>query len=246
MDTQTQAVVAAAAAFLTTLSADQREKVLFSFTPQKTATSARFTRRGMGGGPGMGPPGGFVGEKYGDAVWSNYPVSDVPRPGLQLGSLSEAQRDAAMHLLQVLLSPKGYQKVLDIMGSDQALSEAGQPFASGRDVYTIGIFGTPSASASWMVQFGGHHVGLNVLIAGQHGVLTPTLTGAQPSIYTANGRTVRVLAGENDKAFALLDALDDAQRKQAVLNYSVNDLVLGPSHGGEMIVPEGLKVLGND
>jgi hypothetical protein len=97
-----------------------------------------------------------------------------------------------------------------------------------------------------MVQFGGHHVGLNVLIAGQHGVLTPTLTGAQPSIYTANGRTVRVLAGENDKAFALLDALDDAQRKQAVLNYSVNDLVLGPSHGGEMIVPEGLKVLGND
>src|SRR5690349_19809618 len=60
--------------------------------------------------PGMGPGGGFVGEKYGEAVWSNYPVSDVPRPGLQLGSLSESQRTAAMHLLQVVLSPMGYQK----------------------------------------------------------------------------------------------------------------------------------------
>src|SRR6266568_2139290 len=52
MDAQTQAVVAAATAFLNSLSADQREKVLFSFTPQKTATAARFTRSGMNSGPG--------------------------------------------------------------------------------------------------------------------------------------------------------------------------------------------------
>ena len=69
----------------------------------------------------------------GKAVWSNFPVSDVPRPGLTLGSLSSAQRDAAMHLLQVVLSPKGYQKVLEIMGSDQALSDSGTPFSSGID-----------------------------------------------------------------------------------------------------------------
>jgi hypothetical protein len=36
--------------------------------------------------------GGFVGEQYGKAIWSNFPVSDVPRPGLQLGSLNSAQR----------------------------------------------------------------------------------------------------------------------------------------------------------
>lgn len=92
-----------------------------------------------------------------------------------------------------------------------------------------------------MVQFGGHHLGLNVVIAGENGVLTPTLTGAQPSVYKAEGRTVRVLAGENDKAFALLDALDEDQRKQAILDYRVDDLVLGPGHSGETIVPEGLQ-----
>ncbi len=196
---------------------------------------------GPGKGPGFGPPGGFVGEQYGQAVWSNYPVSDVPRPGLQLGSLSDAQRDAALHLLQVLLSPKGYQKVLDTMGSDQVLSEGETHYAAGTKVYTLGIFGTPSATAPWMVEFGGHHLGLNVVIAGEHGVMTPTLTGAQPAVYTANGKMVRVLAQENDKAFDLLHALDDNQRKQAILNYRVGDLVLGPGEAGKTILPEGLK-----
>jgi hypothetical protein len=189
----------------------------------------------------MGPAGGFVGEKYGEAVWSNYPVSDVPRPGLQLGTLSAGQRDAAMHILQVLLSPKGYQKVLDIMGSDQALSDSGTPFASGKAVYTIGIFGSPSTTVPWMLQFGGHHLGLNVAIAGKQGVMTPALTGAQPAVYTSNGKTVRVLAQENDKAFVVLNALDESQRKQAILNYRVDDLVLGPGQAGVTIQPEGLK-----
>jgi hypothetical protein len=199
-----------------------------------------------GGGPGgsgfgMGPPGGFVGEQYGMGVWSNYPVSDVLRPGLRLGSLIVAQRAAVMHLLETMLSPMGYQKVLDIMGSDQALSQTGQPFCSGTDCYTVGIFGEPSETKPWMIEFGGHHLGLNIVIAGANGVMTPTLTGAQPSIYQRDGKTVRVLAQENDKAFALLDALDETQRKHAILSYEVNDLVLGPGHAGEQIQPEGLK-----
>ena len=233
-EAQTQATVAAATTFLKTLSAEQRGKVQFAFASQPTATAAKF-KGGMGGRMT------FLGEQYGQAVWSNFPVSDVARPGVQLGSLSAAQRAAAMHLLQVLLSPQGYQKVLAIMGSDQALADGGTNYASGRDVYTLGLFGAPSATAPWLVQFGGHHLGLNVLIAGAHGVLTPTLTGAQPAVYQSEGKTVRVLAQENDKAFALLDALDAGQRKKAILPYEVRDLVLGPGHDGEILVPEGLK-----
>ena len=44
----------------------------------------------------------------------------------------------------------------------------------------------------------------------------PTLTGAQPALYTLNGKTVRPLGQESDKAFALLNALDESQRKQAI------------------------------
>jgi hypothetical protein len=191
---QTSAVVDAANAFLKALSPDQRHNVQFAFTPQKSGTIVRFHRTANGGvapsapaggadGFGQGPPGGFVGEQYGSAIWSNYPVSDVLRPGLRLGTLTVPQREAAMHLLQILLSPMGYQKVREIMGSDQALTNAGTNFASGEAVYTIGIFGTPSPDKPWMIEFGGHHLGLNVVIAGSQGVMTPTLIGAQPAIY---------------------------------------------------------------
>jgi Protein of unknown function (DUF3500) len=106
----------------------------------------------------------LVGEQYGQAMSSDLPVSDVPRPGLRLGSLSSAQRDAVMQMLQVLLSARGYQKVLDIMGSDQALAE-GAHFPGGAEYYTLGIFGAPSPTTPWMVQLGGHHLALNVTMA---------------------------------------------------------------------------------
>jgi hypothetical protein len=44
-----------------------------------------------------------------------------------------------------------------------------------------------------MLQFGGHHLALNITIDGDKGVLTPTLTGAQPAKFTLNGKIVRPL-----------------------------------------------------
>jgi hypothetical protein len=72
-------------------------------------------------------------------------------------------------------------------------------------------------------------------------VLTPSLIGAQPASYTVDGNTIRPLGQESDKALGLLKALDDAQRKQAILTYRVADLVLGPGQDGKTIQPEGLK-----
>jgi hypothetical protein len=211
---QTQRIVAVTNRFLKTLTPADRQKVQFAYADAQTATPATF----KGGKDGRMA---FVGEQYGQAVWSNYPTSDVPRPGLALGGMSTTQRAAAMQLLQAMLSPRGYQKVLEIMGSDDALTAQGNPFPTGAGTYTIGIFGTPDPAKPWMVQFGGHHLGLNLTIAGERGVLTPTLTGAQPAVYTAGGKTVRALAHENDKAFAFLAALDKGQREQAVLGYEV-------------------------
>lgn len=114
----------------------------------------------------------------------------------------------------------------------------------GKDLYYISILGKPSERSPWILQFGGHHLALNVTIAGEQGILTPTLTGAQPALYTANGKTVRPLGEESDKAIGLLNALDGNQRKQAILNYRVADLVLGPGQDGKTIEPEGLKASG--
>jgi hypothetical protein len=231
---QTLAIVNATTALLGSLTPQQRDKVQFPFSVLPTATAAHF-KGGLGGNVT------FTGELYGQSMWSNFPVSDVPRPGLRLGSLSSTQRSAVMLLMQVLLSPMGYQKVLDIMGSDQALANGGTKFAAGRDVYTLGIFGVPSVTSPWMVQFGGHHLGLNVTMIGKHGVLAPVLTGAQPAVYTENGKTIRTLNHENDTAFDLLNLFDERQRKQAIIEHDVSELVLGPGHGGEMPAPVGIK-----
>ena len=111
----------------------------------------------------------------------------------------------------------------------------------GKDLYYFSFLGKPSETAPWTLQFGGHHLALNITIIGAKGILTPSLTGAQPAMYTLNNKTVRPLGQESDKALALLDALDAAQRKKAILNYRVGDLVLGPGQDGKTILPEGLK-----
>jgi hypothetical protein len=129
--------------------------------------------------------------------------------------------------------------------------KGGPPFGNGgggpqfgKDNYYISLLGTPSETNPWMLQFGGHHLAVNLTISGARGILTPTLTGAQPAQFTLDGKTVRPLGQESDKAVALLNALDENQRKQAVLNYRVADLVLGPGQDGKTIQPEGLKASG--
>jgi hypothetical protein len=111
----------------------------------------------------------------------------------------------------------------------------------GRDNYYLTLLGTPSLTEPWMIQFGGHHLAINLTIVGKSNVMTPSLPAAQPAVYKLNGETVRPLGRENDKAFALVNSLDAAQRKQAILNYQVSDLVLGPGEDGKTIQPEGIK-----
>jgi hypothetical protein len=92
-----------------------------------------------------------------------------------------------------------------------------------------------------MIQFGGHHLGLNITLVGEHGTLTPSHTGAQPAIYELEGKTVRPLGREVDKAFALIGSLDETQRKQAILGFQMRDLALGPGRDGQTIQPEGIE-----
>lgn len=210
--TATSRIVSAANSFLSTLDQTQRRNVLFAFDDEQQRVR-----------------------------WSNLPTTNVRRAGLSMGELNGAQRSAALALLASALSRKGFEKVQQIVDADELLKQsAGKPIF-GKDLYYISILGAPSEKAPWMLQFGGHHLALNITIAGERGVLTPSLTGAQPALYTVNGTTIRPLGQESDKAFALLNALDDAQRQQVILTYRVADLVLGPGQDGKTIQPEGLK-----
>ena len=211
--TATARTVSAAKTFLSTLDQKQRQSVLYAFDDDKQR-----------------------------ARWSNLPTAMVQRGGLSMEDMNDAQRSAAMAVVAAALSQRGYEKVQQIMEGDEMnkIKERNNPLF-GKDLYFISILGTPSEKDPWMLQFGGHHLALNVTIAGERGVLTPSLTGAQPALYTIDGKTVRPLGQESDKALALLNALDETQRKQAVLGFRLVDLVLGPGQDGKTIQPEGLK-----
>jgi Protein of unknown function (DUF3500) len=112
----------------------------------------------------------------------------------------------------------------------------------GSDLYYISFLGKPSTTSPWMLQFGGHHLALNITIIGSKDIMTPSLTGAQPAVFNVNGKIIRPLGRESDEALTLLQSLTAQQRSQAVLSYKVADLVLGPGQDGKQISPEGLRV----
>jgi len=182
------------------------------------------------------------------ARWSNLPSGIFVREGVRLGDLTPAQRAAVMSLLTTALSRDGYLKVTEIMRGDEVLRGGsggrggrGGGVTFGEGEYYLAFVGTPSATAPWMLQFGGHHLAINLTLNGAQASMTPSLPAAQPATYTVEGREIRPLGKEHDRAFALVNALDASQRGQAILPYRVADLVLGPGQDGRVIAPEGLR-----
>jgi hypothetical protein len=191
------------------------------------------------------------------SIWSNLPTGVVmqvgakERNGVKLGELNAAQQQAALALVAATLSPSGYEKALDIVTADELLEQTSAPTRApasavrfGRAEYYVAILGQPSATGLWMVQFGGHHLALNVTLAGSANVLTPSHVGTQPAVYTFEGRTVRPLGDELDKALALMNTLTMDQQKLATLNYRVADTVLAAGQDGKVIQPEGIRASG--
>jgi hypothetical protein len=213
-NTSATAITAAAKKFLATLDDSQRGKVVFDFKDD-----AQRKR------------------------WSNLPEPTFQRAGLRTGDLTPPQRAAALAVLAAALSPQGYEKVFQIVEADEALKkiENNRRPTLGHDNYYISFLGQPSTTEPWMIQFGGHHLALNITLAGEQGTLAPSHTAAQPATYEFEGKTVRPLGREVDKSFALLSSLDETQRKQAILGFQIRDLVLGPGRDGQTIQPEGIK-----
>lgn len=173
--------------------------------------------------------------------WSNFPIRMYPRNGVRMGDLTPRQRAAAMKLLDAALSAEGLRKVREIMQGDEYLRGQDRNPMFGEDEYYLAWFGQPSASKPWMLQFGGHHLAINLTFKGAQATLAPSHTAAQPANFTLEGRVIRALGPENDRAFELLASFDDQQLDAAVLDYAVPDLVLGPGKDGGTIEPEGLR-----
>lgn len=250
--TKTAVVVSAVDKFLATLSPEQQQKVLYMFDDK--AQRARWSNFPTGFVPRGGISLKQMSASQREATLNLLAIVLSPMGLEQVNQIREADDDFKLNGSRRGSGGRGGRpRNGPPSGGQGGTAPPGGPGGPGRpaslssddmfgsSLYYISFLGKPSTTTPWMLQFGGHHLVLNITITGEQGVLTPSLTGAQPATFTLNGKTIRPVGRESDKALALLESLDQSQRKQAVLTYSVPDLVLGPGQDGKTIVPEGLK-----
>lgn len=184
--------------------------------------------------------------------WSNLPSAvgyRGMRNGIAMSDLNPAQQDAALALIAATLTPAAYQTVFHILIAEEIRLGTPPPLHAGPGrvhfetaQFQIAVLGEPSIASPWMVQFGGHHLAINTTFAGGHIAFTPLHIGTEPPSYYLNGELIRPLGNETDKAFALINALNPAQQKQAILDHPVTDTVFGPKHDGEVIDLSGFAL----
>ncbi len=216
-DAQTEAIVAAAVAFLATLSDEQRAAAVFDFADNAQRST-----------------------------WSNFPEGLVVRNGVKRGDMAEDQLAALDALLATVLSADGARNVALQLAADDVLAatdDGGGPgnLIFGSNFYYVSFLGEPSLSEPWMLQFGGHHLAHNVTVHGADVSFAPMLTGGQPLRLNFGDQEVFITEEETAAAQALMDSLSEEQKTQAVRGSEPINLLLGPGEDGTVIAPEGIK-----
>lgn len=209
--------------FLATLTADERQKTTYAFDDT--------LRR----------------------KWTNLPVGLVPRAGIRYGSLSDSSRLAFHRVLTTLFSSRGYLKTTSIMQLDDILNGLYQDaYAQGKinektlkrtqnlrwahGNYFISVWGQPQPSQPWGLNFGGHHLALNVTVAGNVLTTSPFFYGTDPAeVKSGKYAGLRVLSKEEDYGFVLVNMLTPAQRAKAVLTRAVPEDIITSPQGSQRL-----------
>ncbi|WP_329343278.1 DUF3500 domain-containing protein [Streptomyces sp. NBC_01352] len=249
----TAQVVAAANAFLATLSDEQKDTVLYDFDDAAKKTG-----------------------------WSNFPTPVVERNGLKLGDLTDEQEAAALKVMEAALSKKGYEELVEIRKADDYLASltdsggtatatptavpSGTPTGTpsgtptggpggggggggggganfGSEWYYISFFGTPSKTGEFTVQYGGHHAAYNITYAGSSVTMSPTLTAVEPMEFNWEDLYYAPLADKRTATIGAIQSLTADELAAAEIDGSFDDLYLGPGNDGPFPEePEGVLV----
>jgi hypothetical protein len=168
-----------------------------------------------------------AGFRYDDPERLNWHYIPRDRKGVPLKVLTPSQRAAALGLLAASLSSRGYEQAVNVMSLDDVLFllEKEGDWAARRlrrDPlnYSLSIFGTPAERGTWGWRLEGHHLSLNYTIKdGRVVASTPEFFGANPALVDAGpGRSIRVLAPEEDIAREILKTCTPEQMKTVVIS----------------------------
>jgi len=145
------------------------------------------------------------------------------RQGVSFEEMNGTQRDAAFGLMRASLSAKGLKLSHDIMKLNETLGELNNnDFVQyGEWKYHITIMGTPSKTQPWGWQVDGHHLIVNYFVLGDQVVMTPLFVGSEPVIAPSGKyKGLAILQDEQGAGLKMIRALDEGQRKKAVIEVS--------------------------
>jgi hypothetical protein len=149
--------------------------------------------------------------------WAYWPTE---RSGLSFDLMHTKHRALTHELLWLLLSNRGYHKLVNIMQLENVLQPAsGTGFPRGIEDYSVTLFGMPSDMVPWAWRFEGHHISLSIAVApGQGFTVTPTFFGADPATVAVGPLAgLRVLRVEEDLGLQLASSLTAAQLRSAIV-----------------------------
>jgi len=184
----TQSIREAAAAFLGSLSSEQRAKTLFPIDTDQWRKWSNIHPTLM---------------RHGTPLFE---MNDVQRDcafALLRESLSNEGFEEALNIMHL------NETVQEMTAK---LSEYGE------DLYWLSIMGTQSATEPWGWQWDGHHLNINYFVLGDQIVVTPTFLGAEPVHATIGKYTgLRIFKDDEDRGLALIRALSQAQRAMTII-----------------------------
>ncbi len=206
-------MVAAATTFLGALSADQKKAATYPLTDKEREN------------------------------WNFVPIA---RNGLSFKNTSTSVQALGFALLRTGLSHTGVAKAQAIMQLELILKEQEKDVAGRRDPtnYFVTIFGEPSANKSWGWRFEGHHMSFNfTVVDGKHVFFAPSFMGTNPAEVRSGPRKgERVLAADEDLGLALINSLDDAQKKKAIFaEKALTEVVTKNNKRVQPLAPVGIS-----
>ena len=159
-----------------------------------------------------------------DVEWRKWMNQDFYiRQGVSFQEMSDSQREAAFALMRASLSAKGLQLSRDIMKLNYTLGELNNNnfVRYGEWLYWITLMGEPSKDKPWGWQVDGHHLVVNYFVLGDQVVMSPVFTGSEPVIATSGKyKGIAILQEEQSLGLQMIQALDEPQRKKAILEVS--------------------------
>lgn len=158
-----------------------------------------------------------------DAEWRKWMNQHFyVRQGTSFNGMTESQRAAAFDLLRASLSAKGLKQTRDIMRLNHTLAELNNNFEEyGEGRYSFTMMGTPSDREPWGWQLDGHHLIINYFVMGDQVVMTPTFMGSEPvTAFAGKYKGTTVMQVEQNCGLAMINALDEGQRRKAIIEVS--------------------------